>query len=114
MDTDTSSTTAIDQAFSAAIGHDPNHPERYKDLGDGTYVLAKPLLFHWTVIRGVVGDVQGYFDRWCFAHQGLAQAAVDAFPTNPPEGFDPPGWHRHPPTGRRREGGNPQRETVDW
>jgi hypothetical protein len=110
---DTHTISTCDQGFLDAIGFDGQHPQRYKDLADGTYVLAKPLLFHWTVIRGVVGDRAAYFDRWCFANQGLAQAAVDAFPPNPPDGFEPAGWHRHPPTGRRRTDGDPGRETID-
>ena len=83
-----------------------------KDLKDGTYVMAKRLMFHWTVIQGDLDDQFGYFDRWCFADEELAQAAVDNWPTNPDAGYDPTGWHRHPNSGRRRLEGDATREYV--
>jgi hypothetical protein len=27
---------------------------------------------------------------------------------------EPQGWHRHPNTGRRREDGDPTKETINW
>lgn len=85
-----------------------------KDLKDGTYVMAKPLMFHWTLIRGYMGDQTGYFDRWCYANETLAKDALGEFPVNPPSGYEPAGWHRHPNTGRRRTGGDPATEYVEW
>lgn len=81
-------------------------------LADGTFVLAKPLMFHWTVIRGEIGDLVTYFDRWCFADEDLALKALHSFPEEPADSFDPPGWHRHPNSGRRRPGGDPTKEYV--
>ena len=88
--------------------------ENYRDLGDGTYIMVKPLMFHWTMIRGVVGDTTGYFDRWCYATKELAMYALSAFPSNPPSGYEPAGWHRHPMSGRRRPNGDPSLEHRDW
>ncbi len=95
--------------FGASI--DPEHLR--KDLKDGTYVAARRLLFHWMLIRGDHDDVLGYFDRWCYATEGLALLALQDFPERPPEGYEPDGWHRHPPTRRRRPGGDPALEYVD-
>lgn len=87
--------------------------DQVKDLEDGSYAMAKPLLFHWTVIRGAFDDPIGYFDRWCFASRELALAALADFPVNPSDDYDPPGWHRHPPSGRRRDDADPSTERFD-
>lgn len=81
-----------------------------KLLPQGAYAAVKPLLFHWTMIVGEVGDRAAYYDRWCFATEQLAKAALLAW-----DGVgDPVGWHRHPSTGRRRPDGDPSREFVEW
>lgn len=84
-----------------------------KDLGDGSYVMAKPLMFHWTLLRGDFSDHHGYFDRWCFATKELAMQALAEFPESPAGSYEPSGWHRHPMTGRRRPEGLPEAEYVD-
>lgn len=84
--------------------------DQVKDLGDGTYAMIRPLLFHWMMIRGDFGDLIGYFDRWCYADEAGARAALNAFPEHPEDGYEPSGWHRHPPSGRRRPEGDPTRE----
>jgi hypothetical protein len=84
-----------------------------KDLQDGTYVLFKRLLYHWTVIRGHIDDHVGYFDRWCYqTEEGARQAFID-FPDSPAASYEPLGWHRHPKTGRRRPEGDPSAEYID-
>lgn len=88
-------------------------PDRIRDLRDGTYVMIRPLLFHWMMIRGDFEDLIGYWDRWCYADEAGARAAFDAFPENPNPGYEPEGWHRHPPSGRRRPDGDPAREYRD-
>jgi len=95
------------------LAADGDTPDRIRDLGDGTYVMIRPLLFHWMLIRGDFEDLIGYWDRWCYAEEAGARAALEAFPENPPDGFEPVGWHRHPPTGRRRPDGDPAREHRD-
>jgi hypothetical protein len=81
-----------------------------KSLGNGLYVGIKPLLFHWTMIVGEIGDRTTYADRWCYVNRSKAEAAIAAW-----DGFgEPQGWHRHPSTGRRRPDGDPEREYIDW
>ncbi len=42
-------------------------------------------------------------------------AAVAALVTwDPDTEPEPPGWFRNPDSGRRREGGDPEKETVWW
>lgn len=89
----------------------PEH--QLKLLGDGTYVAARRLMFHWIIIRGDVDDAVGYFDRWCYATEELALKALKYFPESPPQGYEPSGWHRHPSTHRRRPGGDPALEYID-
>lgn len=79
-----------------------------KDIGNGMYAGIKPLLFHWTLITGEVGDKWGYTDRWCYADQFAASIALQNWKG---EG-EPKGWHRHPSSGRRRIDGNPEREYI--
>lgn len=79
-----------------------------KAIGDGLYAAIKPLLFHWTMIVGEVGDRFGYLDRWCFGSRSLAEGALETWNG----AGDPVGWHRHPATGRRRPDGDPSREYI--
>ena len=81
-----------------------------KDLGGGIYAAVKPLLFHWTMIVGQVGDECGYDDRFCYADRAGAEAALAAWDGT----GDPLGWHRHPNTGRHRAGGDPGQESIAW
>lgn len=83
-----------------------------KVIGEDEYVAIKPLLFHWTMIRGSLFDVNGYDDRWCYANRTLAEAALAAFPTDAGADYEPEGWHRHPRTGRRRENADPDAESF--
>lgn len=47
-----------------------------KDIGDGFYAASKPLLFHWTLIMGEIGNKVSYLDRWCYTTQEEAEAAL--------------------------------------
>jgi hypothetical protein len=80
-----------------------------KIIRDGdAYAAIKPLLFHWTMVVGAVGDDVGYDDRWCYATEALARQHLDAW-----DGVgEPDGWHRHPRTGRRRDNGDPETQYV--
>lgn len=85
-----------------------------RDLEDGTWVAAVPLMFHWMMIRGDWEQSLGcYFDRWCYQTEELAVKALNEFPINPPAEYEPSGWHRHPPTHRRRVNGDPAQEYID-
>ena len=76
------------------------------------YLLVYPLLFHWTLVEGTIGDTFGYDDRWCYRNEALAIAALEEWASR--QFLDEPiGWHRHPRSGRRRELGDPQKETID-
>jgi hypothetical protein len=77
---------------------------------DGVGVWVAPLMFTSAVIVGPVGD-HYYDDRWCYTGPLAALDAARAW-GGPWNGGEPTGWHRHPGTGRRREDGDPERETV--
>ena len=79
-----------------------------KDIRDGLYAGIKPLLFHWTLIVGEIGDTFGYADRWCYADQDLTMKALRDWSGD----GEPTGWHRHPNSGRRRTGGDSAREYI--
>jgi len=53
----------------------------------------------------------GYDDRWCYHSKEAALAAIAGWDRNYPT-TEPQGWHRHPTTGRRREGGDPTKEVI--
>lgn len=94
---------------------------RDKEGGDMLYVRILPdpqyycgiraLMFHYTLLKGAVGDTMGYDDRWCYtddlAPVLLAMVEWDG------KG-DPFGWQRHPSTGRRRPDGDPAREYIEY
>lgn len=88
-------------------------PDMIKDLEDGTYVIAKPLLFHWTLIYGTFDDTFTYMDRWCYSDREGAMRALDEFPVHPASDYEPDGWHRHPSSGQRREKANPETEGIE-
>lgn len=79
-----------------------------RDLGDGRYAGVSRLMFHWTLKVGRIGDEDGYDDRWCYQEAWDAIVAMTMWDGT----GDPAGWHRHPKTGRRRESGDPAKETV--
>ena len=93
------------------LGNDDNRAVKVKVFSCGLYGAVKKLLFHWTLIIGQVGDTVGYDDRYCYQTEALARAALEAWDgRSEPQG----GWHRHPSTGRRRPGGDPAKEHVEW
>lgn len=79
------------------------------DLGGGRYCAIKPLLFHWTLIIGEIGDKEGFEDRFCYADRASAATGLIEWSSREWKG-EPEGWHRHPATGRRRPGGDKARE----
>lgn len=80
----------------------------YRLFPNGRDAMLMRLMF----THAIVADLSSmyYGDRWCYHTFEAAKAALDAWDG---EG-EPTGWHRHPDTGRRREDGDPQRETVRW
>jgi len=79
-----------------------------KEIGSGLYAAIKPLMFHWTMIVGQIGDRFGYEDRWCYQTRQLAERGLREWSGD----GDPVGWHRHPMTARRRPCGDPKLEYV--
>lgn len=82
---------------------------RAKTIGGGRFAAIKPLMFHWTMIIGRIGDRCGYEDRWCYENRQKAEAALHAWDGT----GEPTGWHRHPRTSRRRVGSNPEKEYIE-
>lgn len=73
-----------------------------------------PFMFTAAIIVGKWEDAYDFYeDRWCYHTVEDAVAAMQAWTdyANFPNS-EPMGWHRHPGTGRRREGGDPSKETV--
>jgi hypothetical protein len=81
------------------------------DLGDDTCIMLKRLLFHWTLLRMHIGDLEGYFDRWCYQTLPVMEEAVAEWQSRNWED-EPKGWHRHPMTSRRRPDGDASREYI--
>lgn len=89
-------------------------PSQVKLIGNDEYVMAKALMFHWTLIRGNIFDTAGYDDRWCYADRDGAMRALDEFPHDPDPDYEPQGWRRHPMSGRRRDdAGTPDSEYLN-
>lgn len=81
------------------------------DERENVGVWVVPLMFTAAIITGPVGAL-GYDDRWCYVDPLAALRAARRW-GGPWGGVaEPDGWHRHPNTGRRREGGDPKRETI--
>ena len=103
------------EAFLSETGYgwgDATSPDMIRFLDDGTVVFAHRLIFHYTVLQMIPGDF-GPFDRWCYRDLAGAMQALHDWPQEPPEGYEPVGWHRHPATGRRRLNGDPELEYTD-
>jgi hypothetical protein len=68
--------------------------------GDRTAAVL-PMLFTHAIITMCNDDRAevGYEDRWCYHHLPSAIVALSEWNG---EG-EPQGWHRHPPSGRRRD-----------
>lgn len=81
-------------------------------LGDGRAVLLLPML-HGNLRLGIgeLGSPE-MDDVWCY-QAPEADLAWQAALGWDGEG-EPDGWYRHPQTGRRRPGGDPAQEHVDW
>jgi hypothetical protein len=78
---------------------------------NGRIVELRPLAF--TVSLAVVSpDYRySYNDGWCYKSAQLAFLAAIAWDGG--EDTEPEGWHRHPPSGRRRPDGDAAAEYVN-
>lgn len=77
-----------------------------RPLQDGRYTAIVSFAFTHAIIVGQLGDTLGYNDRWCYDSHESAKAALEAWDGT----GEPAGWHRHPISGRRRNG---EEEWVD-
>jgi hypothetical protein len=81
--------------------------------GEDEWIAIDRLMFHATMRVGSVGDEYGHNMRYCYADIPLALAAATEWAERDFEG-EPKWWHRNPETERRREGGDPEKETIVW
>lgn len=81
-----------------------------KTFEDGRIVRAVQMMFtgRLTVARDAESDKFGYDDMWCYNTLGEAIAAGHNWDGT----GEPVGWHRHPPTGRRRPNGDAAKEYI--
>ena len=85
-----------------------NGYSHYKRFPNGRDAAVTRLLFTYAILADLTR--WGYGDRWCFETEAKAVAALDAW--NGEEGTEPQGWHRHPPSGRRRDDGDASKEYI--
>lgn len=81
--------------------------------GCGEYLVVRPLIYHWTLMRGTLAFPETVEERWCYRSKELTLAALAEWEARQWQG-EPVGWHRHPTTGRRRPEGLASREYVEW
>lgn len=80
-----------------------------RDLDDDMHTIAVvPMMFTYRLIVGRT-EAPLYDDCWCYHTLEAATAAAEAWSGR----GEPDGWHRHPPTGRRRPNGDPALEYVN-
>lgn len=80
----------------------------WRDLGDGWAVSVWPMTFGKARLCYGSSDMPTFERGFCYEWPGLAIAAALAWSG---EGDPLVGWHRDINTGRRREGGDPSKET---
>lgn len=81
-----------------------------RDLGDGRGVWVMPTMFGNG--RLVFGPIEGQWLEGAYCYDSAAQAVAAASAW---DGLgDPEGWKRHVETGRRRPGGDPSKEYVEF
>ena len=80
-----------------------------KFLDDGRAIVVYQMIFTARVCIGP-DDSQTYDDAWCYDNVAQACEAVLEWDGN---GDPPDGWHRHIGSGRRRPGGDPEKEYVE-
>ncbi len=85
----------------------------YKNIrfvnNNAEWVATCSFIFTTAIVKGHTGDRSTIDNRWCYHAEEDAKAALDAW-----DGVtgEPKGWHRHPMSGRRREGGDASKEYV--
>jgi hypothetical protein len=80
----------------------------YRMFVNGRDACLVRLIFNYAILSDLTEC--GYDGRWCYSSKDAALAALNAWNG---EG-EPEGWHRHPPSGRRRPNGDATREHIAW
>jgi hypothetical protein len=81
-----------------------------RELPDGRVAWIHRLMFTHALLVAHL-PCESYEDRWCYQHREDAIRALQEW--NPETEAEPTGWHRHPPSGRRRPGGDAAKEYVN-
>lgn len=69
-----------------------------KVLPGGTrWAAVAPMIVTYAIVTGQMGDEIGYDNRWCYNRLVDAMMALNVWDGS----GEPPGWHRHPGSGRR-------------
>jgi hypothetical protein len=64
----------------------------------------------WAVAPYSIENGRMFVDFYCFCSYEAALLALKTF--DPAKESEPTGWHRHASTGRRRENGDPNQQTI--
>lgn len=79
-------------------------------IGDHGECALVRFLYTTAIVSGL--NEWGYEDRWCYHTYSDAYRALMEW-RDDPEAPEPDGWHRHPPTGRRRPDGDSEKEYIN-
>lgn len=92
---------------------EPEEPQPLyrRELGDEYEVVVYPMTFGKArLCIGRVGDA-GYERGYCYENPAIAVSAAVLWNG---QGDPLDGWHREVSSGRRRQNGDPTKETVRW
>lgn len=81
-------------------------------VDDCRWMAVVPFIYTDAIVWGWITDTMFYEDRWCYDSPAKAIIYGTAWDGNAPH-TEPDGWHRHPRSGRRREGGDESKEYVN-
>jgi len=84
----------------------------HRELEDGYEVVVYPMTYGKArLCLSETGEWGSILDGYCYADPARAIEAAKAWTGR---GDPLAGWHRHLGSGRRREGGDPSKEHVNW
>ena len=83
----------------------------YRALPDDQEITVWPMTYGKARLCIGLQQSMGYEDGYCYESRARALKAARLWSG---EGDPLDGWHRHLNSGRRREGGDPAKETVRW
>lgn len=91
----------------------PDEALSAKELADGRVAYVIPIMWGQAYVTVAIprSDEVGLYDEvYTYASVAAALAALGRWDGQ--GGTEPDGWHRHQPSNRRREHGDPDRETI--